>query len=100
MTMTEPVVLINAFEVPADQAGQFIAAWEATRDFLQSQPGYIETALHQALTPNADFLFVNIARWQTAEAFSAALGSAGFRESAAGLASYGNHPALYRIVRT
>ena len=26
--MTEPVVLINAFEVPADQAEQFVAAWE------------------------------------------------------------------------
>jgi heme oxygenase (mycobilin-producing) len=60
--MPEPVVLINALEVPADKAGHFIAAWEATRDFLQSQPGYIETALHQALTPDADFLFVNIAR--------------------------------------
>jgi heme-degrading monooxygenase HmoA len=98
--MTEPVVLINAFEVPAGQAGQFIAAWEQTRDFLQSQPGYIETALHQALTPDADFLFVNIARWQTAEAFTAAIRSAGFRESASGLAGYPPHPALYRVVRT
>jgi hypothetical protein len=35
-----------------------------------------------------DFLLVNIARWQTAEAFGAALDSAGFRESAAGLAGY------------
>ena len=48
--MTEPVVLINALEAPADKAGHFIAAWEATRDFLQSQPGYIETAL---LNPGA-----------------------------------------------
>lgn len=98
--MTEPVILINAFEVPADQADKFIAAWEQTRDFLQSQPGYIETALHQALMPGADFLFVNIARWQTAEAFTTALGSVGFRESAAGLADYGSHPSLYRVVRT
>jgi heme-degrading monooxygenase HmoA len=100
MTMTEPVVLINAFEVPADQADKFIAAWEQTRDFLQSQPGYIETALHQALMPGADFLFVNIARWQTAGAFTTALGSTGFRESAAGLTGYGSHPNLYRVVRT
>lgn len=97
--MTEPVVLINAFEVPADQAEQFIAAWEQTRDYLRSCPGLIETALHQALTPGPDFLFVNIARWQTAEAFGTALGSDGFRESAAGLAGYRPHPGLYRIVR-
>ena len=43
--MSEPVTLINSFEVPADQAERFIAAWEVSRDFLQSQPGYIETAL-------------------------------------------------------
>jgi heme-degrading monooxygenase HmoA len=92
--MTEPVVLINAFEVPADQAEHFIAAWEETREFLRSQPGYIETALHQALTPDADFLFVNIARWETPEAFGAAIGSAGMRA-----AGYKPHPSLYRIVR-
>lgn len=98
--MTEPVVLINAFEVPADKAGDFIDAWEATREFLRTQPGYIETALHQALTPGADFLFVNIARWETPEAFQAAIGSAGMRDAAAGLAGYPPHPSLYRVVRT
>jgi heme-degrading monooxygenase HmoA len=98
--MTEPVVLINAFEVPADQAEQFIAAWEASRDFLQAQPGYIDTALHQALAPDADFQFVNVARWETAEAFGAAIRSPGFRESAVGLAGYRPHPALYQVVRT
>ena len=98
--MTEPVTLINAFEVPADQAERFIAAWEASRDFLQTQPGYLETALHQALAPDADFLFVNIARWESAEAFTAATRSPGFRESAIGLAGYGRHPGLYRVIRT
>ena len=97
--MTEPVVLINAFEVPADQAEHFIAAWEETREFLRSQPGYIETALHQALTPDADFLLVNIARWETPEAFGAAIGSAGMRAASTGLAGYKPHPSLYRIVR-
>ena len=67
--MTDPLVLINAFEVPREDAGQFIAAWERTRDYLASQPGYVDTALHQAVTPNADFQFVNIGRWQTAEDF-------------------------------
>ena len=48
--MTEPVVLINAFDVPDGEADQFIAAWEKSRDFMQSQPGYVGTALHQAVT--------------------------------------------------
>jgi hypothetical protein len=61
---------------------------------------YVHTALHQAVTPNADFQFVNIGRWQSAEEFQAATQSPGFRESAAGLAGYRPHPGLYRVVRT
>ena len=97
--MDEPLILINAFEVPGDEAEQFIAAWEKTRDHLAAQPGYVDTALHQAVMPGTDFLFVNIGRWQSAEAFQAATQSPGFRESAAGLASYRPHPGLYRVVR-
>ena len=59
--MTEPLVLINAFEVPGEEAEQFIAAWEQMRDYLATQPGYMDTALHQAVTPGAEFQFVNVA---------------------------------------
>jgi heme-degrading monooxygenase HmoA len=98
--MAEPVILINAFEVPAAEAGQFIAAWEKTRDYLETQPGYIDTALHQAFTPDAEFQFVNVAHWETAERFLAATQSPGFRDAAIGLVSYTPHPSLYRVVRT
>jgi hypothetical protein len=43
----------------------------------------MNTELHQAVTPNADFQFVSIGRWQTAEDFHTATQSPGFRESAA-----------------
>ena len=98
--MAEPMVLINSFEVPGPDAENFITAWEKARDYLESQPGYVDTALHQAVTPGADFQFVNIARWRTAEDFMTAIQSAGFREAAAGLAGYPAHPALYKVVRT
>jgi heme-degrading monooxygenase HmoA len=98
--VAEPLVLINVFEVPAEEAEQFIAAWEKARDFLESQPGYIDTALHQAVAPDAEFQFVNIAHWRTAEEFLAATQSPGFQQSAAGLAAYPLHPSLYRVVRT
>jgi heme oxygenase (mycobilin-producing) len=98
--MTEAVVLINSFEVPAADADAFIAAWEKTRDFLQTQPGYIDTSLHRALASDAEFQFVNVAHWASAEEFTAAIRSPGMREAAAGLATYRPHPALYRVVRT
>lgn len=98
--MTEPLVLINSFEVPAADAEAFIAAWEEARDYPREQPGYVDTVLHQAIASDAEFQFVNVARWRTAEEFMTATRSAGFRQSAAGLAGYRPHPSLYRIVRT
>jgi heme-degrading monooxygenase HmoA len=98
--MTEAVILINAFEVPALDAENFVASWEKARDYLQSQPGFVDTVLHQAVTPDAEFQFVNIARWRTAEEFMAAVQRPGFGLAAAGLAGYRPHPALYRVVRT
>jgi heme-degrading monooxygenase HmoA len=98
--MADPVILINAFEVPAADADAFIAAWETARDHFRSQPGYLDTVLYHAITPDAAFQFVNIARWQTAEDFIAAAQSPGLGESAAVLARYRPHPALYRTVRT
>lgn len=96
--MAEPVILINSFEVPGADAARFITAWQRARDYLQAQPGYVDTALHQAVTPEADFQFVNIARWATAQDFMTAIQSPGFRQAAADLAGYRSHPSLYKIV--
>jgi hypothetical protein len=52
------------------------------------------------VTPGAKFLFVNIARWRTAQDFMTAIQSPGFAQAAAGLAGYQAHPALYDVVRT
>lgn len=52
----------------------------------------------QAVTPNADFQFVNIARWATAQDFMTAIQSPGFRQAAADLAGYRSHPSPYKIV--
>jgi heme oxygenase (mycobilin-producing) len=97
--MAEEVTLINAFEVPAADAENFIAAWEQARDYLQEQPGYIDTVLHQSVRQDAEFQFVNVARWACAADFMAATQSPGFRASASGLAGYRPHPALYQAVR-
>ena len=97
--MADEVILINAFEVPAGDAEKFVAAWEKTRDYLRTQPGYVDTALHQALKPDAEFQFVNVARWRTAGDFMTAMQSPGFLESAAGRAGDRPHPALYQVVR-
>ena len=78
--VSEPAVLINVFEVPAADAEECVAAWEKTRDYLQRDPAHLDTALHQALGSDADFQFVNVAHWRSAEEFTEAASSPGFRK--------------------
>jgi hypothetical protein len=61
---------------------------------------YVDTALHQAVSPNPEFRFVNIGRWETPQAFQQAIQSPGFRQACQPLADFRPHPALYQIVRT
>ena len=91
-------VLINAFEVPAGQDEAFLRDWEAARDFMQRQAGYVSTRLHQSLDPAARFRFINVAEWASPQDFQAAIGSEEFRE----LAKNGvpGSPALYEVVRS
>ncbi len=93
------VTLINVFEVPDGQVDQSIEAWEAARDFLSMQPGYISTSLHQSLSPDARFQLINIAQWETQEAFVAAtrrMRQEGVFAPDEGLKM---NPALYQVVR-
>jgi heme-degrading monooxygenase HmoA len=92
------VVLINAFEVPADADDAFLASWEASRQFLRAQPGYLATRLHRSLSPAADFRFVNIGRYASPQAFQAAIGRPEFREAAAAI-QHRAHPGLYEIIQ-
>lgn len=100
MTDHDPLVLINAFEVPEGRDDEFIAGWTAACEFLDAQPGYLGTALHEAVAPGSAFRFVNVARWRTADEFGAATSSEGFRAAAAGLGKFTSHPGLYRLART
>ncbi len=97
--MGSPVVLINPFEVPDDEAERFIDAWEEARDYLTDQPGYRTTSLHHSLTPDAAYPFVNVAEWETPAHFQQAMSSDRFRAIAGAMAGYRSHPALYRLIR-
>lgn len=94
------IVLINAFEVPEGQREAAIAAWEAARDFLATQTGYISTALHGSVTSEARFELVNVARWESADAFKAAtqaMREAGVFQPPDGVVA---NPALYTVIAT
>jgi heme-degrading monooxygenase HmoA len=93
---TEPVVLINAFEVPEGEDDAFLQGWERTRDFLRTQEGYLSSRLHRTISPAADFRFVNVALWQSEQAFRAATSRPEFRDAPV---PYPFHASLYEVVR-
>jgi heme-degrading monooxygenase HmoA len=66
------VTLIDVFEVPAGKVEETIRFWEASRDVLARQPGYVSTRLHQSLAPDARFQIINVAVWESAAAYAAA----------------------------
>jgi heme-degrading monooxygenase HmoA len=92
----EPVVLINAFEVPAGEDEAFLAGWERQREFLGAQEGYLSTRLHRSVAPDADFRFVNVALWESAQAFRAATSQPDF---SAAPVPFRFHASLYEVVR-
>ena len=92
------IVLINAFEVPPDADDAFLASWQASREFLRAQPGYLATRLHRSLSPETDFRFVNVGRYASPQAFQAAVGQPEFREAAAAI-QHRAHPGLYKVIR-
>jgi heme oxygenase (mycobilin-producing) len=95
---TGAVVLIHLFEVPAAADEAFVAGWERARDFLRDQDGYLATELHRSLAADADFRFVNLGRYQSPQAFQAAVRHADFQRAAAAI-PYRAHPSLYEVIR-
>ena len=95
----EPVTLINVFEVPSGRLEETLRYWEAARDFLAREPGYIRTRLHQAITPEARFQLINLAEWESPEAFQAATARMTRELRVPAPEGLRFTPALYRAVR-
>lgn len=95
----EPVTLINLFEAPEGALDQTVRYWEAARDFMAKQPGYLSTNLHRAIAPDARFQLINVAVWESPEAFRAAMArmQAEFKERPPEGLRF--TPALYRVFR-
>ncbi len=69
---SEHIILINPFEVPEGKLEESVAYWEACRDFLKKQPGYISTKLHKSINGGAKFELINVAVWESPKAFTEA----------------------------
>lgn len=97
----EPITLINVFEVPAEHVGTFVEQWRARAEIMSAAPGFRDARLHQALSPEARFQFVNVAHWDSRGAWEAAQARPEFRARIAALETevrVGANAAPYRVV--
>lgn len=69
---SEHITLINPFEVPQGKLDESVIYWEACRDFLKKEPGYISTKLHQSIKDGSKFMLINVAVWESPKAFTEA----------------------------
>ena len=99
MADDKTITLINPFEVPSEKLNETILMWEKARDFLQQEPGYISTALHQSLAPDARFSLINIAKWESVETFKAATKKMQAEANLPRIEGVKGGPSLYTIIR-
>jgi len=95
--MMNHVTLINPFEVPAGKEEEFVERWKQAANYLREQDGFVSTRLHESLDPRAEFRFINVAVWESAEHFQRALGTPEFQVLAQGM-PFSGRPALYRVI--
>ena len=72
-----PVILVNTFTVPVDDADRLVAAWAGDAALMKCQPGFISTQLHRGIAGSGTFL--NYAVWETTAHFRAAFANPEFR---------------------
>lgn len=99
MSENNAIILINPFVVPEDKLGETIAMWEQARDYLQTQPGYISTTLHQSLGPDATFRLINVAKWESADAFKTASKKMAAEADLPKIEDVVPNPALFTVIR-
>jgi heme-degrading monooxygenase HmoA len=59
-----PIVLINQFTVPPEEADDFVAAWADDASFMKQQPGFISAQLYRGTAGSG--AFTNVAVWESA----------------------------------
>ncbi len=74
-----PVILVNTFHVAPEEAVALLEAWAADAAYLKAKPGFISTQLHRGVAGSSTFL--NVAVWESVEAFRAAFSDPTFQET-------------------
>ncbi|MBW4447614.1 MAG: antibiotic biosynthesis monooxygenase [Spirirestis rafaelensis WJT71-NPBG6] len=94
--MSSPVVLINVFSVPQGSEEQFIKVWTEALELMKNEPGFIDAKLHRSLEKDARFQFINVAHWESPEAWKNAFSKPQLK-AVGSQALFEENPALYKV---
>lgn len=100
------VLLINPFTVFDGREAAFLELWDQTEAIFRAAPGYGSARLCRALGDQpsgrpAPFTHVNVAEWESAEAYRAALANPALRRLGGRYPAVSTfNPALYEIIRS
>lgn len=75
----QSVTFINVFEIPVDQLDVFIDGWRERARLMSKAPGFLDTKLHRALSSDTRFQLINIAHWESEQAWRDAIANAEFQ---------------------
>jgi len=86
--------------VPPDRDAAFQEIWTATSRIFRAQPGFLSLRLHRAVSPDAQYRFLNVVQWTSLADFRAAHATEEFRSAVrqAAWAEFPSSPALYEVV--
>lgn len=78
MNRGDIVLLVNPFRVFEGKEAEFLALWDQTSAIFRAKPGFISAKLLRANAQQAPgqeppFTHVNVAEWESAEAYAEAL---------------------------
>lgn len=66
------VTFINIFEIAPEDVDAFAEKWEQRAAIMSKKPGFIDTRLHRAQSADGRFQLVNVAHWESREAWETA----------------------------
>lgn len=100
--MSETVIVINGFTVPAAESERFLERWSEAARVMAQQPGLVRARMHRALIAEAQPRFVNVAEWESRDALNRALAVPEFGGSTQRLLDDPGlhvtpHPLLYEV---
>ena len=91
------VTLLNVFIVPEDKEDEFLENWKRTCSHFQKTEGFIECHFHRNTgVGNDTFKFINIAKWESAEAWRVA--HEDYPPSEYHIPGVKGHPAIFESV--